>query len=802
LWPVRESRRKAGRTFATALLLLDEYPDYVFGASQPQQYEWIKEDYPELYSRIRTAVTGGRWEPQGAMWVEPDMNIPAGESFVRQLLFGKRFYKEEFNYEVTNLWLPDVFGYSAALPQILKLAGVDSFITQKISWNEMNTFPHHTFLWEGIDGTRIRTHFLPTNTYNAANSPDEMISAEKRFAQADITSDWLNLYGIGDGGGGPSRLHIEMARRGEDVEGSPRMHFGRADEFCRKLSDIRVDELPLWRGELYLELHRGTYTTQARMKRYNRLLELRIRDAEFLSAVAGNDQTAAMEPIWKDTLLNQFHDILPGSSIGLVYDEAHRQSEEHLQSLDRLTEESLGTLFGSAQSPAGYVVTNTLSWERHGLVVIPVGDSTKSVVSDSTGQALTTQAVQGGLLVPVTVPSMGYATITVSDSGSGDGDTRPEIAETPELSPQSESLRWAQTSISPVVATEKQLRNGLVTVTLGEDGTISSIYDQQLSREVLAGSANRFLLWEDLPYSWDAWDISHYYRETTPEQAVLEARELVESGPLRAVVYQKLRVGNSTIEQWLSLEAEAKMIQTRNTVEWHESHKQLRVEAVADLAAMAATYEIQFGAVSRPTHSNTSWDAAQFEVAGHRFADLSQPDYGLGIVNDCKYGHYIRDNIVDLTLIRSSTDPDPQADQGNHEFTFGYYPHASGWQESDLLERAHELNAPLLVYGAGSRPSPVQLSWFTLSPGTVNIDTVKRAEDGDGLILRLYETRGTTERTVLFIREEASAVDEVNLLEEQIRALPDVRSSGTDGFATEVELSFTPFQIRSFRVRL
>ena len=801
LWPVWESRRKAGRTFSTALMLLEEYPDFVFGASQPQQYQWVKEDYPQLYKRIKKAIEEGRWEPQGAMWVEPDMNIPAGESFVRQLLYGKRFFRDEFGYEVKNLWLPDVFGYSASLPQILKLAGVDFFTTQKISWNESNLFPHHSFLWEGIDGTRIRTHFLPYSSYNATNRPAEMIAGERAFTQADVSDDWLNLYGIGDGGGGPSRYHIEMARRGANTEGSPKMKLARADEFFKRLAKLKEDDLPLWRGELYLELHRGTYTTQARMKRYNRLLELRIRDAEMLAALAGLDQQDQMERIWKDTLLNQFHDILPGSSIKLVYDEAHRQSEEHLAALEKLSVESLCSLYGHAKGAQTFVIINTQSWERHELAFVPVAGSRTPVVADAEGRALVAQPVDGGLLVPVSVPSIGYTALSISGGGEVDTPARPRMTEQNNRSSTNAAGRWTRETVSPVSADGEQLENGLLCVKLAPDGTIRSIFDREYSREVLRSPANTLLLWEDYPYSWDAWDISHYYRETSAEQAVLVERSLLESGPLRAMVYQKLSVGVSTIEQWISLEAETKLIKIENRVDWREEHKQLRVAAEAEIQALSATYEIQFGAVSRPAHGNTSWDDAQFEVAGHRFADLSQADYGLGIINDCKYGHYIRNSTIDLTLLRSPKDPDPQADLGNHEFTFGYYPHALDWQSSDLLERAHDLNSPLLVHGVGSVPASPSASHFGIAGGTVKIDAVKRAEEGEGTILRLYETRGTKHRTTLRFRAPVKSVEEVNLLEEEPRSVRGLKSSRGDSFASEIALEFKPFQIRTLRIR-
>ncbi len=779
LWPVRETRRKAGRTFSTALRMLEEYPDYVFGTSQPQALAWVKEDYPALYEEIREAVAGGRWECQGAMWVEPDMNLTSGESLVRQLLYGKRFFRGEFGVDVKNLWLPDVFGYSAALPQILKLAGVDVFMTQKISWNESNTFPHHTFDWEGIDGTRIRTHFLPTNTYNAANTPGEMIEAEKRFTQADVSDDWLNLYGIGDGGGGPSRRHIELALRSRNTEGLPRLKLAPADEFLKRVAKIPAGRLPLWRGELYLELHRGTYTTQGRLKYLNRRLELTLRDAEFLAAISATDQRDDLATIWKNTLLNQFHDILPGSSIREVYEDANGESEANLEALAVLESASLASLHGAEPKAArAFVVYNTLSWTRDALVWIPVSGSATAGSStagarDSAGRALPVQQVDGGLLVRVTVPSMGCEAITVSE---------PADASAPALT-----------------ATADSLENGVLRVRLASDGTIASIYDKELGREVLADGANRLLLWEDLPYSWDAWDISHYYRETRPVQATLVERRLVESGQLRAIVEQHLEVGGSTIRQRIVLENDSKLVRVENHVDWRESHKQLRVEARPAIHSLEASYEIQFGTVKRPAHANTSWDAAQFEVAGQRFADYSQADYGLGLVNDGKYGHSIRDGIMDLTLLRSPNDPDPTADIGEHDFVFGYYSHELGWQASDLLERAHELNSPVLVRGVAKAPDQAR-SEYAIIGGSVKLETVKHAEDGDAIILRLYETRGIDQEVVLASRSPWAAIAEVDLLEENPRKVSGLKVAAGEGFASEVSLGFGPYQIRTFRV--
>ena len=827
LWPVRETRRKAGRTFATALRLLDEYPDFVFGTSQPQVLAWVKEDYPELYEEIRAAAASGRWECQGAMWVEPDMNIPCGESLVRQLLYGKRFFRKEFGCDVDNLWLPDVFGYSAALPQILKLAGVHFFMTQKISWNETNKFPHHTFDWEGIDGSRIRVHFPPMNTYNGSNRPDELLKAEERFAQADVSDDWLNLYGIGDGGGGPSREHVERALRCVDTEGLPKVKLAPAHEFFKRLSMLPAHKLPVWRGELYLEFHRGTYTTQARLKRLNRKLETWIRDAEYLAAISGNDQREELAAIWQDILLNQFHDILPGTSIAPVYREANALSERNMARLKGLIEKSLITLHGAATSqPTTFVIHNTLSWEREALVTLPVEESSSSsssesdslspapVFRDCSDRVLPSQRVDNGYLVLLRIPSMGSCVIT-----RGHANHKKEPSQTSsQISPQTSSETSPQTSeTSPQIsktspqpstrqdtslkATSSFIENNLLRVCLADDGTISSMYDKENSREVLDRGANRFLLWEDYPYDWDAWDISHYYRETIPEQARLLERRLVEDGPLRGCVEQRFSIGNSMIEQRVILEAGNRMIRLENRVNWKESGRMLRVQAMPAIKSFEAVYEIQFGVVHRPAHANTSWDAARFEVPAHRFADYSQPDYGFGMVNDCKYGHYIRDGVMELTLLRSPGDPDPKADLGKHEFIFGYYPHPLRWEESELLERAHELNSPVLLYPA-NLPTQEPVSEFAISGGNVKIETIKHAEDSKGLVLRLYETRGTDQKVTLISRRSWKRIQEVDLLEEPLSGGLKIsaKESQTAGLSDMATLEFKPFQIRSFLV--
>lgn len=773
LWPVRETRRKGGRTFSTALRLMEQYPEYIFGASQPQLYQWAKTDYPELYEQIKRRVAEGRWECQGAMWVEPDMNLAGGEALVRQCLYGRAFFREEFGVEVDNLWLPDVFGYSAALPQILKKSGVEYFVTQKISWNEMNEFPHHTFYWEGIDGTRILSHFLPTNNYNVVNTPEQLVKAEQRFAQADVQPHFLNLYGVGDGGGGPSRTNIEFGLRGRNTDGMPKFKFAKAAEFLDHIGSIAPDRLPVWVGELYLELHRGTYTTQALMKKYNRQLELLLRDVEFLSVLAGSYPAAELGAVWRDTLLNQFHDILPGSSIGWVYKDAHELSRKNLAILADMAEAALARLHGRRSgSPSHLVIYNTLSWDRLGEVSVAKSTVGEAGVSfkDAAGHRLPCAELEDSYVILTSLPAMGYTTVSVEkgvseQSAAGD---------------------------SAVRTTKDSLENRFLRVRFGEDGTLSSIYDKELDREMLAGCANDLMLWEDLPYSWDAWDVSHYYRETQPTHAALVARTVSADTPAYGAVRQALTIGESTVEQHISLAEDSRRLTFETTVDWRESHRFLKVAADTAVHSHEATYEIQFGQVRRANHENTSWEKAKFEVAGHRYADLSQPDFGFAVINDCKYGHRIIGNSVELSLLRSPKSPDPEADMHVHTFTYAYVPHAGNVTEGGVLEAAHELNSKPIVYPVDSAPAESARSSFGVDGGSVKIEAVKRSESKDGVILRLYEYAGQTARVSVRVGTEYSSAEETNLEERVLGSL-----GVEDG---SVALEFDPFEIKTIKL--
>jgi alpha-mannosidase len=767
LWPVRETRRKGGRTFATALRLMEEYDEYKFGASQPQLFKWIKQDYPGLYSRIKEAVEKGKFECQGGMWVEPDMNLAGGEALVRQCLYGKRFFREEFGKDVKNLWLPDVFGYSPALPQILKKSGIDYFVTQKISWNETNLFPYHTFHWYGIDGTPILTHFLPTNNYNLGNYPKDLIASERRFAQSDVQDDFLNLFGVGDGGGGPSRHQIEMGIRAQNTEGCPKIRFDFAENFFKKISDSGLQALPGWSGELYLELHRGTYTTQAKMKKYNRRLELLLRDIEILGVFLGKYPQETLRQVWEDTLLNQFHDILPGSSIKLVYDDAHKLSEDNLC----LLEDTLKAVIEPREKAAdrnNYIIYNTLSWDRIATVTLP-DPGFEALAVDGYGNRHALQKTENSLIVQIPVPAMGYNTLTLEKYSPEDDEKSGLPGE--------------------VIADRDSMENRFLKVTFGKDGTITSIYDKENDREYLSGPANMLLLWEDYPNRWEAWDINGFYRETTPEQAKLEYREVNYSGAYGAEVTQRFTFGKSDLEQRIRLEADSRMILISNNVNWKEERRMLRVQSKPAVQAHQASYEIQYGIIKRNTHTNTSWDQALFEVPGHRFADISQPDHGFAILNDCKYGHYVRNGIMDLTLLRSTKYPDPEADMGEHEFVFAYYPHTGDLTDSDVLQKAHELNSP--VHSVPSREIPREQvkSYFRITGERVKLESVKKAEDGSGIVLRLYETMGTDSDVILHAADKWKEAYETDLMEDAQKELAEE--------GDQLELHFTPFEIKS-----
>ncbi len=736
LWPLREARRKCSRSFSTALAMIDEFPDYRFACSQPAQYAWMKDSYPEIFERIREQVAAGRWEPVGSMWVEADCNLPSGEALARQLLHGKRFFMKELGYETRDVWLPDVFGYPASLPQLIAEAGCDYFLTQKLSWNELNKPAHHTFMWEGIDGTRIFTHFPPADTYNGDFSPGQIVHSAANFKDAASSSHSLYLFGWGDGGGGPEPDMIESARRLRNVEGAPRVELARAiDFFDRASSEAR--DLTTWVGELYFELHRGTYTTQSRTKRLNRRAEQALREAEMWSVAAGEGYPAAqLESAWKQLLVNQFHDILPGSSIDWVYEEAERDLAGVIEVAGGITAAAQSTLAASGEDA---VVFNVNSHERREVVEAGAG------------------------LVVATAPPCGWAAVDPNDAGA---DT--------------------------VTVSGRVIENRLLRVTWDESGLLTSIWDKEAKREVLGAGArgNLLQLHDDNPRRWDAWDIDIEYLQSAVDIVEITAEEVELSGPLRVAIRFTREFGRSNVRQRMVLDAGSRVLRFETDVDWQEEHKFLKVAFPVAVRSAHATYEIQFGHIERPTHANTSWDIARFEVPAHRWADLGEAGYGVALLNDCKYGYDIRGSVMRLSLLRAPTRPDPAADRGHHRFTYALMPHPGDFRAAGVIAAAEDLNAPLRV--VTGRHGVAHRSLIQVDAPQVVVEAVKRAEDSDATVVRLYEAWGGRCRARVRTTLPARRAFLCDLLERN-REEVEVREG-------EIELAFTPFKIRTLKL--
>jgi alpha-mannosidase len=761
LWPLRETIRKGARSFSTVLALMERYPDYVFGASQPQLYQWMKDFYPLLYEKIKAKIAEGRWETQGAMWIEPDTNLAGGEALVRQVLYGKRFFREEFGTNPKMLWLPDVFGYTAALPQILKKAGVDYFLTIKLSWNTMNTFPHHTFFWQGIDGSRILAHMPPEGTYNSSAAPRALMAAEKTYADKAVSEHCALLFGIGDGGGGPGSEHLERLAREQNLDGLAPVAQEPMETFFQRLSQEANGQYKTWVGELYLEKHQGTYTTQARNKRYNRKIELALRELELVATLAHlgthgmgtvyRYPTQELDAIWKEVLLYQFHDILPGSSITRVYDESLARYQQISEQIEHLYRQAQQALMHQEQVKA-VTVFNPLSWERHEW--LQVEDRWQQVI----------------------VPSMGYAVI--------------DAAEVTQQSIKQQSTKLsASPSPSPTMLENDRLR-----LQFAPDGAISSIFDKEHRREVLAAGAlaNRLALYHD---EGDAWDFAIDYDERPPRYFKLTETTAHIDGP-QAVVEQQYQFGQSTLRQQIVLLEGSRRIDFVTSVDWREQHKMLRTSFPAAVAASEAICDIQFGSIKRPTHRNTSWDMARYEICAHKWVDLSQGDYGVALLNDSKYGHKILENVLDLNLLRSPGYPDPQADRAYHEFTYALYPHIGNHITGNVIQAGYELNVPLRMV-AGTPNSDVIMpdaAFAQVDAKNVIIETVKKAEEGDDIILRLYEATGATTSTTLTLSLPLEAVWKTNLLEELEEKLAIRQNT--------VELVLQPFEILTLCVQV
>ncbi|MBS0469848.1 MAG: alpha-mannosidase [Proteobacteria bacterium] len=731
LWPIEETRRKCQRSFANVLALAEDYPEFKFACSQAAQYVMMEEDNPELFTRIKAAATRGQWIPIGGSWVEPDCNLPSGEAMCRQFLYGQRYFEKTFGARSRIFWNPDVFGYAGQLPQLMREAGMDRFLTQKLSWNRFTSPPHHSFFWRGIDGTEVLTHFPPVDTYNGMCSVEELRYHAANYKDDDRSREALYLFGYGDGGGGPDAMMIEALRRMKDLLGVPRSKTRDPNEFFDRL-DREAAEFMTVEGELYFEYHRGTYTSQSEIKRLNRLCEGRLQELDLLcaaSVMAGKPAPSRgeVEALWRVLLTNQFHDILPGSSIGEVYVRARRE----------------------------------------------LGELAETVAAKS--QTLLDALAGGGALAPVNTTGITRAEVAAAPDGALHFVTAaPFAAGTIGDAPDRVTVEERGDSIV--------LRNGKLSATLGRDGSLRDI-----GQGLLSGAGNRFVLFDDRPTEYEAWDIDPFALETGCETAGAETCEIVARGALRAELRFTRRIGKkSTLTQIVRLDAASPFLEFDTEIDWQERRTFLKVVFPLAVNAPRATYETMYGAVERPTHASTDADLAQFEVPGHRWADYSEPGRGVSLLSDSRYGYSAFDGQFALTLLRGTMSPDPDADLGVHRLRYALYPHAGDWRAAGTVREALRFNRPLRWTKGTALAKPLA----SFDAPSVVIDTIKPAEDGKDIVLRLYESEGRQARGVL--RVAATRVVRSKTLEDDGPAL----AKADGGFA----LTLRPFEIATIRV--
>lgn len=831
LWPLKETVRKASRTFSTVITLMEHYEGYLYSQSQPQLYAYVKKHFPELYESIKKRVADGRWELVGGMWVEPDLNIPSGESLVRQLLYGRAFYEREFGKTSRVEWLPDTFGYCASLPQLLKKSGVEYFMTSKMNWNDTNSFPYDLFYWEGIDGTKVLSflnHGLNENTL-----PKDVGEHWDSFRQKKACSEQMLLYGYGDGGGGVTREMLEVIERSAALPGQPASRFSTAHAFFDGIRDA-APQLPVWSGDMYLELHRGTYTTHGNNKRWNRKAEALYREAEiwnalsYLSGVTSISESAGLQhgllrEGWELLLLNQFHDIIPGTSIPEVY----VKSEQHYKQVFSIGEQAretalqrLTAAIGTEGEGTPLVLFNSLSWNRNDAVLVRGGKELRTKAPyDKDGLPLPYDLMQAddGLIMSISageVPSMGYTTVWLRDNGNNTAGGKG-------FAGGGEAYIGKETESG---GSPDRWETGFYTLVFDDAGRIVSWLDKSSGRELIApGEAgNHLQLFHDRPTVWDAWDIDPHFAEQPAGEAQLVSREIVMQGATRDILRFSWKLNDSVIEQNIVFHRNSRRVDFETRVDWREEHKLLKVAFPVDIRSSKAVYEIPFGSTQRPTHTNTSWEQAQFEVCGHRWADLSEGGFGISLLNDCKYGYDVKGGVLRLSLLRSPRWPDTTADIGVHEFTYSVYPHEGGWREGGVVREGFQLNQPLLACPAGVQGGtlPSAGSLLQLKGSHTVVDAVKIAEDSRGAIIRLYESGGGREEAELIlpqvtrplraagevpavvqnntantkVQQHPLGISETNLMEQ-----PDTADRLTFGGGT-VSRVLTPYEVVTLRV--
>lgn len=790
LWRVKHTKEKAKRTFTTVLRLMELYDDYTFLQSQPQLYQWVKEEDPQLYEKIKEKVAKGQWLVEGGMWVEADCNIPSGESLVRQLLYGKKFFLQEFNKESKVLWLPDVFGYSWALPQILKKSGIETFVTTKISWNQYNRMPHDTFKWRGIDGSEILTHFITTPepgrdesswfyTYNGLITAETLQGVWNKYRDKEINNDLILAYGYGDGGGGVNREMLEMKRQFNKVDGMPKVQSTNVDNYFNKLHEnINSGNgyLHTWDGELYLEYHRGTYTSQAKVKQKNRHLENEYRKAEIISVWDGlengmeNYPKALIEKGWKKILLNQFHDIIPGSSIEEVYQDCHQDYQEAENIKNEIIRTIKEGVIVEEKDSVNYF--HPLQYEGPILVKVLQKDNPNNFSFLSQDKSLISQRLMNGdyLVLVDNAKPLSFENLNLN---------RSNVEEIPSLS---------------VINLQQQcLITPYYEINWNKSGQLTSIFDKEAKREMLKDTGNVFRVYEDKPMAHDAWDIDLFYKEKSDEVGNLKDCYVEENGPLQTTIVFKWMWKDVSITQKIHCYSHTKRIDFETHVDWNVRQKLLKVEFPLDIRCTQAIYDIQFGNVTRPNNWNTSWEMARFESVGHKWAAISETDYGIALMNDSKYGYSNKDNVLQLSLLKGAVHPDPHADKGKHCFTYSIYPFAGVCNKREIEKESAYLNSPM-VASQGEIKESFTSPLIRLEKDNIILDTVKLSEWSDKkVILRLHEMEGIKGKTRIEFLYNIKSWREVNMMENK---------AYTSEQAYPLEVEFSPYEIKTLELEL
>lgn len=761
LWPVDETIRKCARTYALALSMMEQYPEYIFIQSSALHAYWMEKQYPMLFQRMQEKVKEGRWEPNGGVWVECDCNVTGGEAMVRQFLRGQRYTRQAFGYTSDTFWLPDTFGYSAAIPQILKGVGIRYFCTTKLSWNDTTAFPMDTFLWKGLDGSAVMAHFNTTHSWPDAKhliTSLEGGSGSKNFvAHKQVNDSRLVAYGFGDGGGGPMFEMLEASRRVQDLEGCPRSYHSTVSDYLHRL-EAEAD-LPTYTGELYLQLHRGTLTQRHEVKRNNRKGEIALRSLEMAQVwamLAGKAVRAAdIQPLWDTLLMNQFHDILPGTCITEVYE---RAIPEMRRMIEEAEEKTQALLQGGG---AGFTLVNPLSWERNDTQYLDVPGYAQDRVSQRVDRLCGGEA----LAVAPVIPAMGAASIALTD--------------TPCDAP------------SPFAYDGRCLTTPYAEIIFDESGSMASFIDRANGRQLVREAPlNRFYMGEDVPALWDCWDINADTLDMLVPQERLLERQVVSDGPLQLRIRSHYAIGpRSELWQDMVFHAQSPRIDFETRVDWQDKHHLLKVGFDLDILADRIRNEVQFGHLERPTTRNDSREQAMFEVCNHKWSDLSENRYGAALANDCKYGISCEGGHMMLTLHKGGTHPDECGDVGVHAFTYSFLPHMGGFAAETVIRPAYELNMPALVAaGAADMPQLAQVD----APNVI-VEAVKLAEDDEGaLIYRLYEAERSAVTATLTLPGKPLRAELTNLLEEPEAPLE------LEG--NQIRLGFRAFEIKTVKV--